>query len=582
MDNTTRINQEMNHQTRINPSVSGRQTEINQDINEYNGTVINPDLTERNNIITNPDNNDFSAMGSIQAGSALLDRYTVKEKLNVSTGEADLYLCSVNNQEYVAKIYRRNTSIKQDVIEAIQKIQSPYVAKISDIGLFHGRTVEIIPYYAEGSLAGRKVSYEQIRNIVYCLNEALRALHEIKIIHKDLKPSNIMLWDDGNGVSIIDFGISSVTRDGQTVLVTKTGMTPEYSAPETLHSLFLEESDYYSLGITVYEMFCGHTPYSNLTTEEIAQYSLVQQFPFPQNMPEDLVALIKGLTYADITRRKEKSNPNRRWTYNEVTSWLRGEKLPIPGESETVSISMKPYSFRSKVYKDLPSLTIALAENWDFGKKELYRGSLSEFFKSFNPEIAGMCMDAEEAASKDRSAQDYYFFDILYKLNPGMKQFYWKDFSYISLPSMGRNILYKLRNQKLEEISLWNEILEQKVISRYISNHMQSYINLRDPIKWLEGQHTKSGRDSRDQMTDYYILGYLLSKEKELFYEDRFFTSISQLNHYLYVTSRSSMQRFEDKSKLLINFSNDSLHPQLEAWLFILNKGQKVSEWKNG
>ena len=66
-----------------------------------------------------------------------------------------------------------------------------------------------------------------------------------------------------------------------------------------------------------------------------------------------------------------------------------------------------------------------------------------------------------------------------------------------------------------------------------------------------------------------------------MFFEDEFFTSIPQLVHYLYETSRSSIKTFEDKSKQLINFSNDSLQPQFEAWLFTLNKVKEVNEWKN-
>ena len=91
-------------------------------------------------------------------------------------------------------------------------------------------------------------------NIIPALNEGLKVLHDNGIIHKDLKPSNIMLNADGRTVSIIDFGISSIREEGSTVIVTKTGMTPDYSAPETFRGLFLSESDYYSLGITIFEL----------------------------------------------------------------------------------------------------------------------------------------------------------------------------------------------------------------------------------------------------------------------------------------------------------------------------------------
>lgn len=132
-------------------------------------------------------------------------------------------------------------------------------------GSYSGRHFEVLPYYRRGSLRGRRFGIDELKSrIIPEINEALGALHDAGIIHKDLKPSNIMLTDSGD-IAIIDFGISSVQSDGSTVIVTSTGMTPEYSAPETFRRLFLEESDYYSFGITLYELFCGHTPYADMT-----------------------------------------------------------------------------------------------------------------------------------------------------------------------------------------------------------------------------------------------------------------------------------------------------------------------------
>ena len=99
-----------------------------------------------------------------------------------------------------------------------------------------------MPYYRFGSLQGKKFDYEHLKNhIIPALNEGLKVLHDNGIIHKDLKPSNIMIADNQKDVAIIDFGISSVREEGNTVVVTRTGMTPEYSAPETFKNLFLKK-----------------------------------------------------------------------------------------------------------------------------------------------------------------------------------------------------------------------------------------------------------------------------------------------------------------------------------------------------
>ena len=157
----------------------------------------------------------------------------------VTTGEADLYICQYQSKKYVAKIYRRTVSLKPEVSNQLKLLDSPYVAKLYETSQHKGLLVEILPYYSRGSLQGKTFTYDQLRNhIIPCLNEGLKVLHNANIIHKDLKPSNIMVTDDQSAVAIIDFGISSITEAGNTVIVTQTGMTPEYSAPETFKGLY--------------------------------------------------------------------------------------------------------------------------------------------------------------------------------------------------------------------------------------------------------------------------------------------------------------------------------------------------------
>lgn len=234
------------------------ETMLNSDVANANATVLNTAVNSNATVL----NTDIVSSVEIQKGTVLCDDYIVNGKLDIPTGEADLYLCTKKRQTYVAKVYRRKSAIKDEIIKKLLSINSPYVAKIYASGSFNGFPVEILPYYKNGSLKGEKFTLEELREeVIPSLNEGLHALHEVGIIHKDLKPSNIMLSDDGQSVAIIDFGISSVRENDATVVVTRTGMTPEYSAPETFRNAFLEESDYYSLGITIFELYYGKTPY---------------------------------------------------------------------------------------------------------------------------------------------------------------------------------------------------------------------------------------------------------------------------------------------------------------------------------
>lgn len=554
----------MSNRTEINPNVNA--TVINSEMGQ--ATAINPDLA--------------ASTAKIVAGTLIADKYEIVEPLSVSTGEAELYVCKCDGKEYVAKVYRRQRAVKPEVITALKSIKSPYVASLFDTGIHNNLPFEILPYYKNGSLQGRKFSMEELKKtIIPCINEALNVLHQNDIIHKDLKPSNIMMLDDNKGVAIIDFGISSVVEQGNTVLVTKTGMTPEYSAPETFRNLFLEESDYYSFGITLYELYCGYTPYKNMNAEEIAQFTAVQRIPFPKDMPQELQDLISAVTYFDITNRNNKNNPNRRWTYTEVDNWCKGKKQVIPGEGTGFGAekAIPSYTFLGQAYKDIPSLITALASNWNDGKKQLYRGLLSGFFKNFNPEIAGYCIDAEEEATQTAGKDDVIFWNLLYKIYPELNGFYWLGHIYESLPALGRDMLEKLWKNDKSDYTYWDSILENKLLTNYLKNIKSKNSDLEKASSALETVHKVGKKSKRDALMNYYTMAYLLSGQKLFNVDNKQLKNVAELSAYMKGLLDSSYDEFEDFCHKLIDY-DDTLDVQFEAWLIALGKRKELSEWR--
>ena len=555
----------MSNKTEINPNINA--TVINSEVGQ--ATAINPNLV--------------ASSTKLVAGTLLAGKYEIVEPLSVSTGEADLYVCKYDGKEYVAKVYRRQRAVKPEVITVLKSISSPYVASLFDTGTHNNLPFEVLPYYKNGSLQGRQFSMDELKKtIIPCINEALRVLHQNDIIHKDLKPSNIMLLDDNKSVAIIDFGISSVVEQGNTVLVTKTGMTPEYSAPETFRNLFLEESDYYSFGITLYELYCGYTPYKNMNAEEIAQFTAVQRIPFPKDMPQELQDLISAVTYFDITNRNKKNNPNRRWTYTEVDNWCKGKKQVIPGEGTGFGAekAIPPYTFLGQAYKDMPSLITALASNWNDGKKQLYRGLLSAFFKNFNPEIAGYCMDAEEEATRTAGKDDIIFWDLLYKIYPELNGFYWMGQIYESLPALGRDMLERLWRNDKSNYSYWDGILGNKLLTNYLSKVKSKNDNLATASAALETSHNVGSKSKRDTLMNYYTMAYLLSGQKLFAIGEKRLKNVSELTAHMKGLLDSSYEEFEDFCHSLIGY-DDTLDVQLEAWLIALGKRKELDAWRH-
>ncbi len=581
----------MSGKTEVNPGLNA--TVINSNLDEtvfnsnpdeaeinshINATEINSSIQQ--STIINP--NIAAAACKLSPGNVIAGKYEVTEPLGVSTGEADLYICKYGGQEYVAKIYRRQRAVKQEVLTALKSIDSPYIASLYETGEYNGFPFVVLPYYKNGSLQGRKFTFAELKNtIIPCVNEALRVLHENGIIHKDLKPSNIMMQDDNKSIAIIDFGISSVVEEGNTVLVTKTGMTPEYSAPETFRNLFLEESDYYSFGITVYELFCGNTPYKNMDAEEIAQFTAVQRIPLPKDMPRELQEFISAVTYFDITNRNKKDNPNRRWTYMEVSRWCKGKKQILPGEGgdNAAEQAIPAYPFMGRKYKDIPSLVTALAGSWEEGKKQLYRGLLSAFFKNFNPEIAGYCMDAEEEMVQDGEKEDIIFWNLLYQIYPGLSGFYWKEQSYGSLQDLGNDMLERLWKKDKSNYSYWNDLLNNKLLSGYLAKAASPNDSLTAAVSAVEASHRTGKKNQRDRLMNDYTVAYLLSGRRVFRDGDMQFENVTELAAYMSGLFEASYREFENFCHKMID-NRDVLDVQLEAWLIALGKRGELEAWR--
>jgi serine/threonine-protein kinase len=108
----------------------------------------------------------------------------------------------------------------------------------------------------------------QVAGIIARVAEALAYAHKNSVVHRDVKPANIMYEAESDQVKVTDFGIARITDSSKT----KTGMvlgTPSYMSPEQLAGKKIDgRSDLFSLGVTLYQMCCGQLPFSG---ESMAQ-----------------------------------------------------------------------------------------------------------------------------------------------------------------------------------------------------------------------------------------------------------------------------------------------------------------------
>jgi serine/threonine protein kinase len=149
--------------------------------------------------------------------------------------------------------------------EIAQRIRHPGIVQLYDLGVSDEHAWLVMEYFPRGDLRRRMKSQIAPRWAVRAtaaIARALDALHAGGVIHRDLKPGNVMLREDGS-IALIDFGLSK--DEAQRLDLTERGLifgTPHYMSPEQGHGEPTDaRSDLYSLGVILYEMLTGGKPY---------------------------------------------------------------------------------------------------------------------------------------------------------------------------------------------------------------------------------------------------------------------------------------------------------------------------------
>jgi len=150
--------------------------------------------------------------------------------------------------------------------EIAQRVRHPNIVRLYELGVADDHAFLAMEYFQRGDLRRRMrggISPSEALGYASQIARALSALHNAGILHRDLKPGNVMLRMDGQ-LALIDFGLAK--HEALDYDITDTGMifgTPHYMSPEQGHGQDLDpRSDLYSLGVMLFEMLTGHKPYT--------------------------------------------------------------------------------------------------------------------------------------------------------------------------------------------------------------------------------------------------------------------------------------------------------------------------------
>lgn len=436
--------------TEVNP----RSTQINLYHEGESNTVVNPaviDPSGGNRTAVNPRvalEPERYAGASREAGKNLgmiIDGYKLLSVMGTVSGEADLYVCEdQTNQKYCLKHYKRIGGVSAEVRAALQNINDKNIAKLVGWSYWNERIYEVWPLFTNGSLTGQHPEEQMLKSYIEQMNHALSVIHQNGIVHQDIKPANFM-HTGYECIALIDFGTSAIIGDtaDQRTHVTQIGRTIDYAAPEVLLSrLFWPASDYYSLGVTVYELMLGSTPYANYS-EDMLQRKIDDirdtRIPNLDKLPQKYQDLVSGL----LQYEKEK-----RWGYIQVCDWLRGDYEQWKFVLHPIDEG-KEFRFDGDIYRipsDFPKLVLNLAYKWNAGKRLFDRDGRSSLLCKKLVDVDGaeefysICNEPKENYEDD----DINYFRKLYRLSPELKLFTWKNWQFAGRRELGEAILSSL------------------------------------------------------------------------------------------------------------------------------------------
>lgn len=168
----------------------------------------------------------------------------------------------------------------------LSQIKHPNVIRVIDFGVVDEKIPYLVMEFAPGGTAPSKcvIGFQDIESYLTQISAGLQAAHDLRIIHRDIKPMNILIGSDGK-IKVSDFGIAATAHSTNSLNTSEFAGTAYYSAPEQITGKPQVNSDQYSLAIMVYEWLTGKVPFTGTFQEIIMQHIGA---PVPQMSGNDI------------------------------------------------------------------------------------------------------------------------------------------------------------------------------------------------------------------------------------------------------------------------------------------------------
>jgi len=257
----------------------------------------------------------------IKVGMMIADRYEIIEKIGTG-GMSDVYRakCHKLNRFVAVKVLKQEFSENSDFVskfrveaQAAAGLMHPNIVNVYDVGEengFHYIVMELVEGITLKKYIEKKarLSVKEAVSIAIQVSMGIEAAHNNHIIHRDIKPQNIIISRDGK-VKVTDFGIAKAATSN--TITSNVMGSVHYTSPEQVRGGFSDEkSDIYSLGITLFEMLTGRVPFNGETTVAVAIKHIQEQMPSPREFVPEIPVSVE-----QIVLKCTQKSPDRRYQY---------------------------------------------------------------------------------------------------------------------------------------------------------------------------------------------------------------------------------------------------------------------------
>lgn len=335
----------------------------------------------------------------IKIGMMIGDRYEILEKIGTG-GMSDVYKakCHKLNRLVAVKVLKQEFSENANFVakfrveaQAAAGLMHPNIVNVYDVGEeddIHYIVMELVEGITLKKYIEKKarLSVKEATSIAIQVSMGIEAAHNNEIIHRDIKPQNIIISKEGK-VKVTDFGIAKAATSN-TVSSNVMGSV-HYTSPEQARGGYSDaKSDIYSLGITLFEMLTGRVPFQGDSTVGIAIKHIQEPMPSPRQFVEEIPVSVEQI----VLKSCQKSPDRRYQTMAELIDDLK-QSLVTP---EVPFVKMDEFDM-------IASTRIVTEDDMDTIKKEVTKEPLEDSMRlNVAPDYLEQMEDASDGNEAER------------------------------------------------------------------------------------------------------------------------------------------------------------------------------------